>query len=93
LVIMALSQGDGYLQRQFLKDVKAKHATVVTFSSWEKDPIYADFSVNIPAQKFNAAHGLPFLFLPQAIALYKALEMGMDLEERPGLDAWVKLDT
>ncbi|MCL2742161.1 MAG: hypothetical protein FWE70_08705, partial [Oscillospiraceae bacterium] len=87
----ALSDGDMRLQAALLRDLKAKGATVVAFCAWDADAPHADLCVRVPRRADPVAYGIPFIFVPQAIALYKAAATGVDPDRPEGLSPWIKL--
>lgn len=89
LVICALSPDEAGHQDKLLGDIKAHGATLVTFGT-RKAP-HADYSVVVDVQQAHAAQGIPFIFLPQVLSFYKALECGINPDAPSGLDPWIKL--
>ena len=91
LVIAALTPADAGLQDALLLDIKKRGAALVVFSDRAEAAPHADYSVNVPPEKSFAAQGVPFVFLAQALALFKALRNGIDPDKPAGLDPWIKL--
>ena len=91
LVIAALTPGGAGLQDALLQDIKKRGATLVVFSDRASAAPHADYSVNVPPEKSFAAQGIPFVFLAQALSLFKALHNGVDPDKPAGLAPWIKL--
>jgi glucosamine--fructose-6-phosphate aminotransferase (isomerizing) len=91
LVLAALTPGDVGLQDALLHDIKKRGATLVVFSDRAVAPPHADYCVSVPSEKSFAAQGVPFVFLSQALSLFKALGNGIDPDKPAGLDPWINL--
>jgi glutamine---fructose-6-phosphate transaminase (isomerizing) len=91
LVIIGCSPYEAEYQRDLIVDIKKKGALVVTVSSHENNDLGSDFNISIPVYKNGGVAGIPFIFVPQAISYFKALENGIDSDNPPGLDPWIKL--
>ena len=91
LVIVALSPCETQHQKKLLEDIKARGAVLVVYSDADIDASVADYHVVVPKQKAYAANGLPFIFLPQALSLFKAIELGIDPDRPQGLEPWIQL--
>jgi len=92
LVVMCLSSEGYEYQTALAGDLIKKGATVITYSDTPKG--------NIPGVKLavssetildNAACGIPFIFIPQILAYYKAIQKGFNPDQPEGLDAWIRL--
>jgi fructoselysine-6-P-deglycase FrlB-like protein len=90
LVIAVSTPYDTQYQTELVKDLKKKGAKVVLVSSndinWG-----ADYTLLIPGYENYAVHGIPFIFVCQAIAYYKAVAEGINPDIPQGLDPWIKL--
>jgi glucosamine--fructose-6-phosphate aminotransferase (isomerizing) len=90
LVIAALSPEEEMLQRDLVKDLKRRGARVVTISgaghSWG-----ADWQVELPGYQNYGVNGIPFIFNPQAVGLYKALHKGLNPDLPDGLEPMIDL--
>lgn len=91
LVIMALTQGNQELQKKLISDIRQKGAKVVLFGSDEEDIPEADLQIRVKAQEARAAEGIPFIFISQALSLFKAIKNGNNPDLPTGLDPWIKL--
>ena len=91
LVIAALSPEDAELQKDLIKDLKDKGAKVLTVSqagtAWG-----ADWEVEIPQYANFAVAGIPFIFLPQSVGFYKALNKGLNPDVPAGLAPMIDLN-
>ncbi|MFC5451555.1 SIS domain-containing protein [Paenibacillus aestuarii] len=93
LVIAAIS-GDGTEhQRNLMRDIKGRGATIIAFAdSAEAIPAdYVDHAVVSDHRLDIAAQGIPFIFIPQIVALTSAERQGINPDQPDGLVAWVKL--
>jgi len=91
LVVAALSPEEEKLQRDLVRDLKRRRAKVVTISSTGRD-WGADWHVEVPPYQNYAVAGIPFIFIPQSIALYKALHRGLNPDLPDGLDPMIDLE-
>lgn len=91
LVVAMLSPGTSQYQKDLLEDMKAKNVTLVVLGTEQQQYDDADLFVTLPELEHFTAQGIPFIYLPQVIALYKALEQGINPDEPEGLDAWIEL--
>ena len=91
LVIMFCSPAEITQQRRLVADLRGRGAKVVTISAQEDNLWDANWSVTIPSYHNFAVNGIPFIFIPQAISYYKALERGVDPDRPSGLEPWIKL--
>ncbi|GGF98008.1 SIS domain-containing protein [Paenibacillus aceti] len=93
LVIAALSDRGTEHQHKLMRDIKNRGARIIAFAD-RPDVIPAEFVdlAIVSANKLDtAAHGIPFIFIPQIVALSKAEQLGIDPDQPDGLVAWVKL--
>jgi fructoselysine-6-P-deglycase FrlB-like protein len=91
LVIMVCSPTDVQYQMQLVADLRKKGAHVLTLTSRNAD-YGADWNVRLPNYQNFAVLGIPFIFVPQWIALNKALQKGINPDIPDGLDAYIELD-
>lgn len=93
LVIAALSSVEITHQRNLLRDIKKRGATIIAFADRnEVIPLeYVDLAVTSEVEMDFAAQGIPFIFIPQIVALSSAERQGINPDQPDGLDAWVKL--
>lgn len=91
LVIAALSPGSDKLQYDLLAHLKKNGATVVAFSDRKEELPHVDCAIFASPQPAFAAQGLPFVFIPQALAFYKAIHNGVNPDQPEGLDPWIQL--
>jgi len=91
LVIAALVPGEAAHQNKLLADIKKQGAQLVVYSDARADVQAADHHITVPPQGAYAAQGIPFIFLAQAISLFRALKDGINPDQPAGLDPWIKL--
>lgn len=93
LVIAAITGEGTKHQTNLLKDIKARGAKIIAFAdSADRIPAeYVDCSVVSDNELDVAAQGIPFIFIPQIVALDSAERQGIDPDKPDGLVAWVKL--
>jgi len=92
LVILVCSPADVQYQRNLVKDLRAKGARVLVVSANDAD-YGAEWSIRLPGYRNFAVLGIPFIFVPQMIALYKALARGINPDQPDGLTPFIELDT
>ena len=91
LVIIACSSFGVDYQKDLVRDLKKRGATVVTVSNKSKKDFGSDYNFKIPSYKNLGVAGIPFIFVPQAISFYKALSRGINPDVPHGLDPWIVL--
>ena len=91
LVIAALSPYGKNYQKDLITDLQDKGAAVVSVSSEVQEVYGADFNIKIPDYKNYGVRGIPFIFVPQVIAYYKAVVKGINPDEPESLDPWIEL--
>jgi len=91
LVIMVCSTSGISYQKDLLEDLKKRAEIIVAVSSCGKNFQSADYHISVPAFKNLGALGVLFIFIPQAIAFYKALEKGLNPDTAQGLAPWIIL--
>lgn len=91
LVIVACTPFEDSYQKALIMDQKAKGALIVTVSSKEENIWGGDHNITVPAYNNYSAVGVPFIFVPQALAFFKALATGVNPDEPNGLHPWIKL--
>lgn len=89
LVIMAVAPFESSYQRELIKDMKNKGAKVISFGG--KEEIGADYHIKVSDYENYSVKGIPFIFISQVIAYYKALERGINPDKPLGLDPWIEL--
>lgn len=93
LVIAAITGNGTEQQSNLLRDIKGRGATIIAFAD-HADAIAAehvDLTV-ISDNRLNVAvQGIPFIFIPQIVALTSADRQGINPDQPDGLVAWVKL--
>ncbi|MCS7459816.1 SIS domain-containing protein [Paenibacillus doosanensis] len=93
LVIAALT-GDGTEhQSNLMRDIKARGAKIIAFADRAEavPQQFVDLAVISDNQLDVAAQGIPFIFIPQIVALSSAERQGINPDQPDGLVAWVKL--
>ncbi len=91
LVVMALSPSETNLQQDLIKDLQDKGARVVAIGMGEEVDMGSTWQVNTNRYENYGVLGLPFIFIPQAIAYYKALERGLNPDKPAGLQPLIAL--
>jgi len=93
LVIAALTDEGAEHQHKLMRDIKARGAKVIAFGDHAgivpTDAV--DLLVHTEARLHVAAQGIPFIFIPQIVAITSAERQGIDPDQPDGLTAWVKL--
>lgn len=93
LVIAALTDADAAHQHKLMSDIKARGARVIAFGD-HADIVPSgtvDLVVHAETKLDVAAQGIPFIFIPQIVALCSAERRGINPDAPDGLTAWVKL--
>lgn len=91
LVIAVLSPEETTLQKKLVEDLKGRGARVVTISQEGSEPWGADWEVLTPTYENFGVLGIPFIFIPQTIGLFKALEKGLNPDLPSGLQPMIDL--
>jgi fructoselysine-6-P-deglycase FrlB-like protein len=91
LVIIASSPERVSYQADLIGDLKDKGAKVVTIGNEDEKFHNVDLHITIPAFKNYGVRGIPFIFVVQAIAYFKAICKGVNPDVPDGLDPWIKL--
>jgi len=91
LVIVACNQEEISLQKDLIRDLKAKGALVVAISGQKENIWGSDYHVALSLYRNFGVAGVPFIFVPQALSYYKAIERGVNSDAPEGLDPWIKL--
>lgn len=90
IVIAAVSNNNTDYQNGVIRDIAKKGAYVISIGSAEG--MDSDFSVKVPEYSHYSVMGIPFIFICQALALFKAKKKGINPDEPSGLDAWINLE-
>lgn len=93
LVIAALTDKGNDHQRKLMADIKARGAKVIAFGDHASvvPTEIVDLAVISDNKLDIAAQGIPFIFIPQIVALNCAERLGINPDQPDGLTAWVKL--
>ena len=92
LAIIVLNSKVSRYQIDLVRDFLKKGARVVVYSDLPIPPLEGvTLQITSGVRLDEAAQGLPFIFIPQALAYYKAIRKGIDPDQPEGLDAWIKL--
>lgn len=91
LIIIATSPFELSYQTDLIKDLKEEGSTIITVGSEDESKLNSDLHVTIPDYYFYGVRGIPFIFIPQAIAYFKAISVGINPDVPQGLDPWIKL--
>ncbi|MBP2001458.1 fructoselysine-6-P-deglycase FrlB-like protein [Paenibacillus shirakamiensis] len=93
LVIAAITGNGSEHQRNLIRDIKGRGATIIAFAD-HADAVateYVDLAVISDQSLDVAVQGIPFIFIPQIVALTSADRQGINPDQPDGLVAWVKL--
>jgi len=91
LVVMAVSPRETELQTNLIRDLRQRRAKVVTISMGSQGNLGSDWEVHPADYQSFAVLGIPFIFIPQVIAYFRALERGIDPDRPGGLEPWIDL--
>jgi fructoselysine-6-P-deglycase FrlB-like protein len=91
LVIIACPRSGTDYQKDLVRDLKKRGATVVTVSSKTKQDLGSDLNIAVPPYKNLGVMGIPFIFVPQLISFHKAVTRGLNPDVPRGLDPWIVL--
>lgn len=91
LAVVVLSPAESRLQKDLIKDLQKKGARVLAIGMAEDLDMDSTWQVNTNRYENYGVLGIPFIFLPQAIAYYKALERGLNPDKPAGLQPWIAL--
>jgi len=91
LVIMAVSPFGAQLQNDLIVDLQNRKALVCSVGALEREEIKSDFHIQVPEYDNYGVMGIPFIYVPQVIAYYKAVKRGVNPDQPPELDSWVEL--
>jgi len=92
LVIACVNSNEPEIQNSLLKDLMKRGAKVITYSDI---PVFeaegALLQVTSGIKLDPAVKGIPFVFISQALACFKAERLGINPDNPDGIVAWVKL--
>ena len=92
LVTACLSGKNQGYERALIQDLVKRGAKVTVFSDEELDDLEGVFlNVWTGVEMDSAVRGIPFVFIPQILAYYKAERKGLNPDNPEGLVSWVKL--
>ena len=91
LVIAVLNPLDEQYQKDLIKDIKAKGATVITISNKKENIWGSDYNVTIGASNEFITWGIPFIFVPQILSFALALINGTNPDFPDGLNPYISL--
>lgn len=92
LVIMCLTPEGYAYQKDLVNDIINRGAMVVSYSSMPMEEIEGvKLHVTSGFELDSAVCGIPFIFISQALACFKAEAMGINPDKPDGLEAWIKL--
>lgn len=91
LVIAALTPGETQYQGALIKDLEATGATVLLFCDDSHESIVCKHEVKAPAAGDYASYGIPFIFVCQMLACFKAEADGINPDLPSGLDPFIVL--
>lgn len=92
LVIACLNDKSFEYQKALVNDIAARGAKIITYSSMPVEAIEGvSLHVTSNINMDNAVSGIPFIFIPQAIACYRAAKDGINPDNPDGLTAWVQI--
>jgi fructoselysine-6-P-deglycase FrlB-like protein len=92
LVIACLNNNSYEYQKELIKDIAARGAKIITYSSIPIETLEGVcLQVTSNIKMDNAVSGIPFIFIAQALACYRAAKDGINPDNPEGLTAWVKI--
>jgi fructoselysine-6-P-deglycase FrlB-like protein len=92
LVIACLNENGYEYQKSLVKDIAARGAKIIIYSSLPVEPIEGvSLHITSNIKMDNAVSGIPFIFIPQVLAIYRAAKDGINPDNPEGLTAWIKL--
>ncbi len=92
LVIACITGEDFKLQKDLIADIKKRGATVVTYSDKALDKTEGvSLAVESGLELDHGLRGIPFIYISQMIAYYRARNRGINPDNPDGIVAWVKL--
>ncbi|AZN43070.1 SIS domain-containing protein [Paenibacillus albus] len=93
LVIAHLTNQGAEHQRKLMQDIRARGARIIAFGDATMTIGQPDVELAFTAASPLAlpVQGIPFLFIPQIVALGSAERQGFNPDQPDGLTAWVKL--
>ena len=92
LVVACLSGNDFEYQKALIKDIAARGAEIIVYSDMPVEEIKeASLQITSGIKLDNAVSGIPFIFIPQTLAYYRAVKEGVNPDSPNGLAAWIKL--
>lgn len=92
MVLVQVNPEGFALQQQLVCDLKRRGAVVVAFSAQALPLEGADLHVVFGMPIQQAASAMPFLYVAQALSLFRAEATGVDPDSPTGLSAWIELD-
>ena len=92
LAIIACSPEETNLQSALVTDLQKRGATVVTIGIGSSKTWGSNWHITVPHYLNYGVVGIPFVFIPQVIGYYKALQKGINPDLPQGLQAWINLD-
>ncbi len=92
LVIASLTSGGFEYQKPLVQEMVQRGAKVITYSDEKLEDIEGvKLQVTSGVKLDSAVQGIPFIFIAQAAAYYKAAKRGINPDNPDGIVAWVKL--
>ncbi len=91
LVIMAVAPFELSLQNDLIGDLQNREAVVCSVGASKQEVINSDYHIQVPEYENYGVMGIPFIYVPQVIAYYKAVQRGVNPDQPPELDSWVEL--
>jgi glucosamine--fructose-6-phosphate aminotransferase (isomerizing) len=91
LVIIVPSPSEQNYQMQLINDFKRKGSTTLVLSDRNENIWGSDYHVKLEAVSNFSVAGIPLIYIPQALSLYKALNIGINPDAPEGLSSWIQL--
>lgn len=91
LVVMACSPNEVGYQQSLIEDIQARGAKVVSVGHPSEQGWKSDVHIEVPQYKHYGVMGIPFIFVPQCLAYFKALAKQLDPDSPQGLFSWIKI--
>lgn len=92
IVVACITSNNYETQKALVCDALSRGAKVITYSDVDLGEIEGvSLQVTSGTELDHAVRGIPFIFISQALACYKADNLGINPDNPDGIVAWVKL--
>lgn len=91
LVILACTPFEPGLHTSLIADLKSRGAKVITIGPDTKFAGNSDLHIRTDSFTSYAVSGIQFIFVPQLVSYFKAVQKGVDPDSPEGLMPWIEL--